>query len=200
VSFVVSFANGGCLRGELLEDARRCLDVVRQTEMAASMLPAQVWGAPAPLSTATGFAIPNWRLVEEHLRRGVLAVPTPPATDRATRAGDRELPQRVLLESCGADEPWLVEGRLEEWATVAGRDGFAWAGLAQPIPLRITTEGPSELTHRVLVGARHPGWDLRNADLPVHVYVCRPTNGADHGHEFAPGDILTASWATADRR
>lgn len=90
-----------------------------------------------------------------------------------------------------------MDGRLEEWVTFAGREGYAWASLARPIAVPLTLDGPAREARRVLVGTRHRGWDLRSHRLPLHVYVCRPVSGASHGRAFAPGEILTSVWGMA---
>ena len=195
MSFVISFANGERLEGRQLEDARRCIDSIRHTSQAAALLPAQIWEQPEPRRTTTGFVIPNGRLVEEHIQDGVLPDPADRPTDPSSLTVDRQLPFAIVTESCGAMEPWLVEGNVEQWVTLAGRDDYAWASLAEPILVPVAPHEPATAVRRVLVAARHPGSSLRSSTMPIHVHVCRPANGSDHGDQFSPGDILTSVWA-----
>jgi hypothetical protein len=196
VRFIVSFANGERLEGEGLENARRCIAIARRSQ-SPGRLPAQIWDAPKASVEPNRFLIRGGqRLVEEHLPDGEVIVPRP-RPDRVAFPGVRALPHSVSLSSLGAEEPWQVEGRLEEWVNFAGREGYGWVGLARPIRIPLGLEGPPCEARRVLVGTRHPGWDLRLHSLPLHVYVCRPASGADHGSVFEPGDILTSVWAIA---
>lgn len=194
MSFVISFANGERLEGRQLEDARQCIDRIRHTGQAAVMLPAQIWEQPEPRRTTTGFVIPGSRLVEEHIQDGVLPVPADRPIDPPSVGVDRQLPYAIVIESCGAAEPWLVEGNVEQWVTFAGRDDYAWASLAEPILVPMAPHEPAIPARRVLVAARHPGSSLRSSTLPIHAHVCQPADGSDHGKGFSPGEILTSVW------
>jgi hypothetical protein len=195
MSFVVQFANGDRVEGQSVDDARLCIDAVRKTNRAVTLLPAQIWEVAGATRTTKGFTIGGSRLIEEHLSSGVI-VPEPAPPMGAGQQEER-LPRDVSLRSLGVQPGWAVEARLEEWVSFAGRDDYAWAAVSKPIPIPLVPGSPLINTRRVLVAARHPGWDLRTITRPAHVHVCMPATGAISGNTFAPGDIMTSVWAIA---
>ena len=160
------------------------------------MLPAQIWDDPEAIQTPTGFRIPGKHLVEEHVRRGVIEVGPPPRSGQ-TNPIEHRTGRRLWLGSCGSDDPWVVAATLEEWVTFAGREDYAWVSLGEPIMLPITVGGRPRAVRRALVAARHPGWDLGSAHATVHIRICRPVDGRDHGSRFDPGDIMAEVWGLA---
>ena len=195
MSFVVQFANGDRLEGESVDDARLCIDAVRKTNRAITHLPAQIWEVADATRTANGFTLGGSRLIEEHLSSEVI-LPEPAPPTGAGQQGER-LPRGIWLRSLGVQPSWAVEARLEQWVSFAGRDDYAWAAVSKPIPIPLVPGSALISTRRVLVAARHPGWDLRTTTQPAHVRVCRPATGALSGNAFAPGDIMTSVWAIA---
>jgi hypothetical protein len=46
MGYVIHFANGERLRGELLDDARKCIVAARTLDRAAALFPASIWAEP----------------------------------------------------------------------------------------------------------------------------------------------------------